>query len=115
MKHRPLILHGKVRGVQKRLLPALVPSHFRQKIRSLHLKNILYQCINIRVIIVKGIAVHRAGLRNILNGDLINGALVEQPDKRPPDGIFCFLRHVFPPIFLFYIPSVDKGKYALIN
>ena len=54
-------------------------------------------------IIVKGIAVHRAGLRNILNGDLINGALVEQPDKRPPDGIFCFLRHAFPPIFLFYI------------
>ena len=93
MIHGPLVLGGEGRSVPERLLPAVVPAQLGLEILNFQLKNVLYQCVDIRIIVIEGVAVHRALFRNVLDGDLIQRAFIQKLDKGPPDGVFCLLCH----------------------
>ena len=93
----PLVLRGEGRGVPEGFLPAVIPAHFGLEILNFQLQDILHQGEDIRIVIIKGIAVDGALLCNILNGDLVQGPLVQQLDKCQPDGVFGVLGHDLPP------------------
>lgn len=101
MVNSPLVLEGEGRGIPEGVLPAVVAAHLGLEVLTFQLENILHQGEDVRIVIIKSIAVDRAFLRNVFNGDLIQGTFVQQLDERQPDGVFGMLSHDFPPeIFL---------------
>ena len=115
MIHGPLVLGGKGRSVPECFLPAVIPAQLGLKILNFQLKNVLYQCVDIRIIVIEGVAVHSALFRNVFNGNFIQRAFVQQLDKGPPDGIFCLLRHS--PLLLkqisFFISIIHGNRTSL--
>ena len=115
MIHGPLVLGGEGRSVPERLLPAVVPAQLGLEILDLQLQDILYQRIDIRIIVIEGVAVHRALFRNVLDGNFIQRAFVQKLDKGPPDGIFCLLCHS--PLLLkqisFFISIIHGNRTSL--
>ena len=95
--HRPLVLRHEGGRLAERLLPRGIAAQlFHEKLR-LRLEDLLHQRVNVRVVVIERVAVHRAALGDILHGDLVERALVEQLNERLPDRLLGAYCHVTPP------------------
>ena len=95
--HRPLVLRHEGGRLAERLLPrGIAVQLFHEKLR-LRLEDLLHQRVNVRVVVIERVAVHRAALGDILHGDLVERALVEQLNERLPDRLLGAYCHVTPP------------------
>ena len=74
----PLVPEGEGRGVPEGLRPAVVAAHGRLEVLNFQLENILHQRIDVRIVIVECVAVYRAFFRDVLDGDFIEGVLVQK-------------------------------------
>ena len=66
--------------------------------------DLLYQRGDILIVIIKGVAVNAADIRDILHGNPAEGALVQQLQKRRLDRPFCYtcICHCNPPFLCIY-------------
>lgn len=99
VEHRPAVVQGEGDGHPEGVLPGGVGRGLLGKALQLQGEDILHQCVDVLIVIVKGIAGDLAALGDVADGDLVKGTLRQQLHKALADGILRALRHGGPPCF----------------
>ena len=93
VKDHALVLRGEGCGGQKCLLPRVIALHALGELFNLRLEHVLGQRVDIGVVIIKSVPRDLASLRDIADGDLVEGTLCQKLDEAAADGVFGAQSH----------------------
>ena len=88
-----LVLRGEGCGGQKCLLPRFIALHALGELFNLRLEHVLGQRVDVSVVIIKSVPRDLASLRDIADGDLVEGTLCQKLDEAAADGVFGAQSH----------------------
>ena len=115
MQHRPLILLNFLNSQPNAFLIGSDGGMRLKQLRRLFLHDGLDQGGNIAEMIIEGIAVDAAVLHDVLDRDLIDGALVDQLHKRLHNGFPGERGHRESAPFMIHGPPRRRGKNRGLN
>ena len=107
-----LVLRSEGCGGQKCLLPRFIALHALGELFNLRLEHVLGQRVDVSVVIIKSVPRDLASLRDVADGDLVEGTLCQKLDEAAADGVFGAQSHGWVPPFLDSIKFIisDMGK-----